>query len=408
MKLLFITQWFEPEPSMKGLAFVKALHRRGMECEVVTGCPNYPGGKVYPGYKVRLFQTEHMDGVLVNRLPIYPSHDRSSRGRILNYLSFFFSTLVYLLARGRRYDAILAYHPPITPAFAAALLCNWNRTPFAIDVQDLWPDSVAESGMPATRFLSRLLTWVCDYTYRAATLISVQSEGFRDKLVQRGVPMDKIRVIYNWADEDAVEQNCVKPPNAPQAERAEFLFVYAGNLGAAQDLGCLIEAAEMAAKTNDRIRLVLIGNGIEFERISERAALSKGIAAVRPGVPKSEIGGVLANADVLVAHLKQNSLYDMTIPSKLQFYMAVGRPVLCAIGGQAGDLILRSGGGLTAKSGDSAAISQAMLAMANMTRAELDQMGRRAQADYQGRFAFDRGLEATTQMLQDLMVLERR
>jgi len=405
MKVLYITQWFEPEPSMKGLAFVKALNRRGIECEVVTGFPNYPGGKIYPGYKIRAIQREEMDGVLVSRLPLYPSHDGSSLGRILNYASFFLSTFVFLLTKGRRYDAILVYHPPITPAFAAALLCGRNRPPFVIDVQDLWPDSVAASGMPAARILSRLLAWICNYTYRSATLISVQSEGFRDELVRRGVPSEKIRLIYNWADEEAVERNGIDIDDAQKTARDEFLFVYAGNLGAAQDLGCLIEAAEIAAQKNNRIRLLLIGNGIEAERLRERAARSGGAVTVRPGVPKSEIVPLLAQADVLIAHLKPTPLFDITIPSKIQFYMAMGRPVLSAIGGQAGDLISRSGSGLAAKPGDSASISQAMLAMASMANTELDEMGKQARAHYQEKFAFDRGLDATTNMLQDLIDL---
>src|SRR6516225_2969152 len=113
MRLLYLTQWFDPEPAaLKGASFARALTDAGLEIEVITGFPNYALGRVYPGYRVRVFQREVIKGIVVNRVPLYPSHDRSSFGRALNYLSFFLSSVAYGLARAGRFDAIYAYHPP--------------------------------------------------------------------------------------------------------------------------------------------------------------------------------------------------------------------------------------------------------------------------------------------------------
>src|SRR5690606_15377190 len=117
----YLTQWFDPEPGViKNPAFVRAIEAAGHEVTVVTGIPNYPTGKFHPGYGFRLFQQEEIDGVLVKRLPLIPSHSRSSLGRALNFLSFFVSALLYGLFRVGRYDLVYAYHPPITVGLAAA------------------------------------------------------------------------------------------------------------------------------------------------------------------------------------------------------------------------------------------------------------------------------------------------
>ena len=189
MRILYLTQWFEPEPNIiKGIAFVRALEAAGHQVMVVTGLPNYPTGKIYPGYRLRLVQHETIEGVRVIRLPLYPSHDASSLRRSLNFLSFFVSALLYCMLRGGRYDMAYVYHPPITVGLAAAIGGGLRRLPFVLDIQDLWPDTLAATGMAGAGRLTRPIGALCRFVHARARSISVQSEGMRGALVERGVP----------------------------------------------------------------------------------------------------------------------------------------------------------------------------------------------------------------------------
>lgn len=203
-RVLLLTQWFDPEPTFKGLVFARELVRQGFEVEVLTGFPNYPGGKIYPGYKVRLIQREAIDGVQVTRVPLYPSHDQGAVGRVLNYASFATASLFYGLFAAKRPDVIYAYHPPLTVGIAAALIRMFRRVPVVYDIQDMWPDTLRATGMFSNSIALKVVSKVCDWLYRQVDQIVVLSPGFKRLLIERGVPKDKIEVIYNWCAEDAL------------------------------------------------------------------------------------------------------------------------------------------------------------------------------------------------------------
>ena len=217
MRLAYVTQWFEPEPNIiKGLAFVRALQAAGHDVTVITGFPNYPAGRLYPGYRLRPIQHETIEDVQIVRLPLYPSHDGSSVRRSLNYLSFFISAFVYLLLRRPKFDLAYVYHPPITVGLAAALA----RIAYVLDVQDLWPDTIAATGMSGASKLVGPLGAACRYVYRRASGIVAQSEGIRRALVERGVPDEKVSLIYNWA---VAEPPCVEQSTSREGP---FTLIY--------------------------------------------------------------------------------------------------------------------------------------------------------------------------------------
>jgi len=172
-RILLITQWFDPEPTFKGLLFAKKLVAHGFDVEVITGFPNYPGGKIYQGYRVKLMQREVIDEVLVTRLPLYPSHDKSKVGRALNYTSFFLSSLIYGLFFAKRPDVIYAYHPPLTVGVTAALLKFFRKVPVVLDLQDMWPDTLRATGMINNRLILNFISKVCDFVYKSARRIVV-------------------------------------------------------------------------------------------------------------------------------------------------------------------------------------------------------------------------------------------
>lgn len=392
-RVLYLSQWFPPEPNAVGLQVAKALQGRGYEVEVLTGFPNYPGGKLVEGYKLAPYRRETVEGVTVHRVFLVPSHDRSSLGRALNYLSFFLSTLCFLLLNGHRYDVIYVYHPPITPALAAAVSGYVTRRPFIVEIQDLWPDSVAVSGMGGTSTLARILDPICRFVYRRAALVLGQSEGMTRRLAERGVPPERLGTVFNWADETATRENGLFDTTTLGFERG-FNFVYAGNLGSVQALDVLIEAAERARVQAPEVQLFLVGEGMDKARLQSLVA-ERGIENVHilPGVPGSHIGDILAKADALVTHLKPDPLFEITIPSKTQFYLAMGRPILMVMAGEAAHIVQDAGAGLAVSPGNIAEIAQAMAHLATLPATERDAMGRAGSALYQSTFSFKTAID---------------
>lgn len=392
-RLIFLKQFFDPEPTMKGLAFARALREQGFEVEVVTGFPNYPGGKVYPGYRIRPIAREARDGVAITRLALYPSHDRSRIGRVLNYVSFFLSASLYLTFFARRADVIYGYHPPLTVAMAAGLAGALRRVPVVLDIQDMWPDTLRATGMVRSRGVIGFVGAVARRTWRRATRIVVLSPGFRRLLIERGVEPERITVIRNWADEAAIASEAPATPVLPDDGRFRVLF--AGNMGLAQGLDTVLDAAAIVARQTPRVEIVFLGSGLDADRLKARAE-QEGLANVRflPRVPMAEVGGYLVAADVLLVHLKADPLFAITIPSKTQAYMAAGKPVILAVDGDAADIVKDAGCGLTVPPQDPEALAQAILKLSEISREELDRMGKLGYEYYRRELSFDLGVQA--------------
>ncbi len=392
IRVLLLTQWFDPEPTFKGQVFARELVSQGFDVEVLTGFPNYPSGKIYSGYKVKLLQREVIDGVHVTRVPLYANHGQSALKRVLNYTSFAASALAYGLFFARRADVVYAYHPPLTVGIAAGLIRLFRGIPVVCDIQDMWPDTLRATGMLNN---SRALGWVgfvCDWVYRHVDHIVVLSPGFRRLLLQRQVPKAKIDVIFNWADEAALTAPRGNlPANFPGPD--QFRVVFAGNMGKAQALDSILEAAALLHARGSRICFVMVGGGVEVARLKQ-LALDMRLPNVLffPPIPMAEVGTILAAADALLVHLRKDPLFEITIPSKTQAYMAVGKPLLMAVNGDAADLVLQSGAGVVVESENANALAQAAEALAAMSATELLAMGQNGKKHYQQHLALSVGV----------------
>ena len=407
-RVLLLTQWFDPEPTFKGLVFAKELVKQGFEVEVLTGFPNYPGGKVYPGYRIRLIQREVIDGVQVTRVPLYPNHDQSAIKRVLNYASFAASSLFYGLFMARRADVIYAYHPPLTVGMTASLLRLFRRIPVVYDIQDMWPDTLRATGMLNNERALRLVDSVCRWVYKRVDRIVVLSPGFKRLLLERGVPESKLDVIYNWADDAAlIAPQGSLPSSFPGADRFRILF--AGNMGKAQALDTIIEAARILQERGSRVTWVMLGGGVEVERLKQRGADMK-LSNIEflPRVSMAEVGTYLNAADALLVHLRKDPLFKITIPSKTQAYMAVGKPILMAVDGDAADLVSSSGGGLVAESENAEALADAAERMAALSSDALAEMGGKARAYYQQHLALPVGVRRFGDIFQRLACRQQR
>lgn len=392
VRVLLLTQWFDPEPTFKGLVFARELVRQGFEVEVLTGFPNYPGGKVYPGYKIKLLQREVMDGVQITRVPLYPNHGQSAIKRVLNYVSFAASALVYGLFMAKRADVIYAYHPPLTVGISASIIRLFRRIPVVYDIQDMWPDTLRATGMINNPRALNAVAAVCNWVYRRVDHIVVLSPGFKRLLMQRNVPETKVDIIFNWADEAALTAPQGQlPSDFPASDK--FRIVFAGNMGKAQALDTVLDAAVLLQTRGSRVCFVMIGGGVEVTRLKQKALeLALKNVVFLPPVPMFEVGTLLNAADALMVHLRNDPLFEITIPSKTQAYMTVGRPLLMAVNGDAAELVLNSGCGVVAKSENSSALADAAEGLSLLTKEALADMGQRAKGFYQQHLALEVGV----------------
>lgn len=372
MRVLFLTEWFDPLPAHKGLSFVSSLKDAGYDLEVAT---TFPSTEMMSGYR-----QDVMNGVIVHRLPHYHSHDSSGLKRSVTFLSFFLSALLFGVVWGRKYDVIYAYHPPITVGFAAVLFGGFWRKPVVLDVLDLWPDVLTSSGMvrpTAVNVLNRL----CQFVYRQAALISVPTKGFRSRLIRDGVSSSKIDLIYNFADENKCVASGDLDLSVFKMEQ-RFNIVYGGNFGKVQQLETLIAAAKIAHSENPAIQLILVGSGSDEDAVWFAAASAPDIVRVHPPLPMSQIGNVFAAADLLAVTLADSEIFRIYLPQKLQFYLAMGKPILAALSGEGADIITEAGAGFAVHPGDPSALAAAMVKAAGLEKETLEKMGRQGREFY--------------------------
>jgi colanic acid biosynthesis glycosyl transferase WcaI len=392
-RIIYLSQLFDPEPTFKGLSFAKALVERGFDLEVVTGFPNYPGGKIYEGYEIMPIQRQVMDGVPVTRLAIYPSHDRSAIKRVVCYVSFMISSATYLLFGARRADLIYVFYPSLTAGLAAAFAKLFRRTPIWLDIQDMWPDSLGATGMMNNRIVLRMIDFLCGILYRYVDHITVLSSGFRELLMSRGVPGDKISIVYNWAEETELETIENEPVGFDPDDRFRILF--AGNMGAAQGLKHVLDAAAMLLTQQPHVRFYFLGAGLEVEQLKEQAVRQK-LSNVRflPRVPLAQVQSFLAAADCLLVHLTSDPLFKITIPSKTQAYLYAGKPILMAVEGDAAKLIADADAGLVCAPENASELVTAILALDDCGPERRVQMGKNGRQFYDLWLSFETNIIA--------------
>jgi glycosyltransferase involved in cell wall biosynthesis len=376
MKVLILSQYHSPEPAFKSQLLGAGLIQLGHSVTTITGFPNYPEGRIYPGYKQRLWSRENMDGVRLLRLPLYADHSRSGARRALNYLSFAASaSLLGPLLCGSA-EVMWVYHPPLTVGIPAWLIGALRHIPFVYEIQDMWPETLQSTGMMNSPAALKILTAMARFIYMRACAITVLSPGFKRNLVSKGVPEAKIHVMPNWADEELYRP-------LPRDEKlatdyglsGRFNIMFAGNMGAAQALGNVLDAADRL-KDLPEMQFVLIGSGVDRQGL-EDFVRKRRLLNVRfiDRQPEERIPAFLALADVFLVHLKKDPLFEITIPSKTIAYMACARPILAAIEGDAAEVVQTARAGLVCKPEDPAALEETVRQLYRMSPQQRRAMG---------------------------------
>ena len=395
MRILMLTQLFQPEPNhLKGLAFAKELTRLGHSVEVLTGFPNYPRGRLYPGYRQKWRMREVLDGISIVRVPLYPDHSSSGFRRFLCYGSLALTAFLPGVFLVRKPDVIHVYQGPATLVFPAMMLRVCFGVPYVLDIQDIWPDSVLSSGMLRSPVAAFLLNRWCCLAYRLASKIVVLSPGYKSALVERGVPSSKIEVVYNWCEETRMlRSRSSEGGDDPFGLSGRFNVVYAGNLGRVQALDAVVQAAGLLSKKCPNVQFVFVGDGVDTERLKckvtdDRMVNIKFISRQ----PIDKVGAILSRADALLIHLRDDPLCRIGIPQKTQAYLAAGRPIIMAVRGDATNLVQQANAGIVCEPENAASIADAVERLLRLPSDMRRDMARNGRDFYDKHLSFSVGL----------------
>jgi glycosyltransferase involved in cell wall biosynthesis len=382
MHILFLTDNFPPEvnaPASRTHEHCRQWVAAGEQVTVITCAPNFPTGRVFAGYRNRLWQEERIDGIRVIRVWSYIAANEGFATRILDYLSYMFSALIASLFV-RRVDVVVATSPQFFTAVAGWAVGALKRKPFVFELRDIWPESIKAVGAMGDSLAIRMLEHVELFLYRRAALIVSVTESFRASLGRRGIDIGKIEVITNGVDTSRFAPR-ERDADLERALGLEGCFVagYVGTHGMAHGLETLLQAALMLQEQPgaERIRLLLLGDGARKAELKAQAA-SMGLRNVLfiDSVPKHEVVRYWSLLDVSVIHLRRTELFTTVIPSKLFECMGMGLPVLHGVEGESADIVRREEVGIPFQPENAEALAR-LLSQLNEDRARCRQLAAR-------------------------------
>lgn len=377
MRILIVTNHFWPE-NFRINELALGLSEKGHKVTVLTGIPNYPTGKFFLGYGLFKNARQNYHGVTVIHVPLLPRGKGGPLSLALNYFSFALcgSLLAPFLCQGS-YDVIFVFQTsPITVGIPAIILKRLKNIPIIFWVLDLWPESLSATGTIHSEKILNIVSRLVRLIYRECALILVASKAFTDSIEAKGVDRGKIRFFPNWAETYYKPLYTNSRVSQLEGLPKGFRIMFAGSIGAAQDFGTILTAAEKLAPHKD-IHWLILGHGRMydwvFDQIKKRN-LSNNVHLMGYYSPE-RMPEFFSLADVMLVTLKRDPLFALTIPGKIQSYMAFGKPIIAAVDGEAARLIKESGAGLSCPAGDANALCDAVLTMYKMPNDQREHMG---------------------------------
>ena len=345
MKILILSQYFQPEFAIIPNELAFKLKEKGHTVKVLTGFPNYPIGRVFPGYKQKFRSREYIEQIEILRIPYFINRSRNSVLRILSYLSFGYSAFsAFKFANDC--DVIYVYATQMTAAIPPVLQRKiGGKTPFVLHIQDLWPESVTESGLINHRLLNKAVNallnpWINSVYEKSSKLIAI-APSMKKMLVQRDVPLEKIETVFNWADESAMQDSIINKEIEEKFRLCQggLKIVYAGNLGEMQNLEALLNAVSKVSK-KAAFHLFFVGTGTKEEELKERAS-QLGLSNVTfvGRVKPMHMAQIYKESDFQVISLKELEIFKGTIPSKFQAALYFGVPVISIVEGDVNRIV---------------------------------------------------------------------
>jgi glycosyltransferase involved in cell wall biosynthesis len=374
MRILLISQYFWPE-NFRVNDLSLELQNRGHDITVLTGLPNYPNGSFMKGYTFFNNKIEIWNNIKIIRAKLFPRRNGSGIFLFINYFSFaIFSTIKILFLKGK-FDKILVYQlSPGTVGLPGIVAKAKYKAPLSFYIQDIWPESLSDAGNVKSRIILQLVDKMMLLFYQKSNQILVQSEGFINFLEKKGVPISKLVYLPNTVESfykpiDALDNYKNQMPKG-------FTILFAGNIGFAQDFDTIIKAAKLLQEKDIQINWVIIGDGrakdslinqINFYKLSN----SFHFFGIKPS---DEMPYYFACSDVLLVSLKKSVVFSITIPSKVQSYLACKKPIIANMDGVGAETIIKSNSGLVSNSGDYHELANNIECMFNMSKSDLNKL----------------------------------
>jgi glycosyltransferase involved in cell wall biosynthesis len=383
MRILIVTHYFPPEvgaPQARLSGLAKLWAAAGDEVTVLTGMPNHPTGVIPPAYRGKLRLEERVDGYRIVRTWVYATPNKGVVKKTLGHLSFMVTSCAVGAPRVGKVDVVVVSSPTFFSIFSAWLVARVRRAQFVVEVRDLWPAVFTDLGVITNRIIVRLLEALELAAYRAADAVVVVTEGFRDNLLERGVPGSKVHTVRNGAD---LERFPAAPGDHSRRRQwlgagpDEVLVLYIGAHGISHGLPAVVDAADELR--GEPVHVALVGDGAMKDEIScQVARLALTNVTLRSSVDPEEVPDVLAAADICLVPLRDVPLFRTFVPSKLFEYLAAKKAVIGSVRGETAG-ILRDAGAFVVEPEDPTALADAIRKLAD-DPAQRETMGERGRA----------------------------
>ena len=378
MKILLVTQYFWPEQFIIN-DLVRHLDSQGHKVKVLTGKPNYPEGDIFEGYsQTGLVEEKFSDNIEIKRVPLRP-RKIGKLNLLRNYCSFVWNGLRHFpkMVKGEQFDVILVFAvSPITMAILAIYLKTKLKTHLAIWVQDLWPESLSATGHITNRYVLKLVGLLVKAIYYFADTLLIQSKGFYQPVSQYA-SKDKIVYYPNSIDQRSLVCDSAEdlPSGLAEILESNFCIIFAGNIGKAQSIETIVDAAQIL-KVEQHIKLIIVGSGSMLEWCQCEKEKRNLTNLILPGrFPSTMMSKFFNRAGGLLVSLKDQKIFRYTIPSKIQSYMASGKPIIASINGEGGRIINEAQAGLTCNAEDAEGLASSIKLLYEMSDAEKEKMG---------------------------------
>lgn len=400
MKILIVSQYFWPEEfRINDLAI--DLVKRGHEISVLTGIPNYPKGNYFKGYGFR-YSIEYYQGIKVYRVPIIPRCNNNFM-LIINYFSFFLFASVFALFHKTQYDKAIAVNfSPITAVYPAIVYKIRHKVKLYLWIQDLWPESVTAAGKQYPAFVMDVLTKLVMYIYRNSDKIMIQSEAFGPSVIEKGVTEKQLIYLPNWAEDLYSNSENLNPDKYKTFLPEGFKVMFAGNIGEAQDFDSVIKAA-IITRNIPEIKWIIIGDGRNRKWVENeifRHGLKETVKMLGR-YPVTEMPNFFTHADLMLLSLKDEKIFAMTIPTKIQSYMAFGKPVVGMLNGIGAKLIKDADCGFVCNASDYKTLAENIIKAYHQDPAFLMEMGLKGKVYYNQYFSKKRVIDTLIDALEE-------